>query len=1085
MIEAVAERNSKGRAGPFASHIGAGTNTGMRARSNGAGPPRFTSDASTPRRRAQRSRPTFYNTRLARRSIFFVLASFVLMLRAGAEPDYAKFVNPFVGTGGHGHTFPGATRPFGMVQASPDTRVLGWDACSGYHYSDYFIYGFSHTHLSGVGIPDYCDILVMPQSGAPTIVTPQPDKNERGYGSHFSHDHEIAEPGYYSVQLDDAHVGVELTTTTRVALHRYTFADEKKPCSVVIDLEHRDLVLDAGLSVISPTEIAGFRRSAAWAKNQVIYFVLRFEEPVASVQLFADGKPVADHTSLSGKKLKALVTFASVPGGLALAAMPGTAGESRIASNSRHADERQLYTSLSSSNSATVQFKVALSPVSIDGARRNLESELPGWNFAATRAAARAEWNRVLGKIAVESRDEAQRRTFYTALYHAYVCPNVFSDVDGSYLGRDGQVHRADHPYYTVFSLWDTYRAWHPLMTILEPETTRDFIRTFLLQYQQGGLLPVWDLAGNETFCMNGYHAVSVITDAYIKGIRGFDAELALAAMKQSATRDHFGLGAYQRDGYIGREDGREGVARTLEYAYDDWCIGQFAGALGHADDQREYFGRSQNYRHLFSPKERFFVGRENGGWYAPFNPREINFNYTEGNAWHYRFSVPHDLSRLIGLFGGDAPFGAALDAMFSEVSRTEGREQADVTGLIGQYAQGNEPDHHVPYLYDFIGRPSDTQRRVREILATQYSDVPDGLPGNEDCGQMSAWYLMSALGFYQVTPGRPEYAIGSPLFDRASIDVGGGKHFIVTARNQSAANVYIASITLNGAPLTRSFLTHAEIVAGGELVLTMSDQPNRTWATAPADRPGAGVPETGVVPAPTIAVPISFHNEATVTLASGEPGATLWFTLDGSVPATGSAKKYERPFVVRETTDIACVAIRDGHVSPVVHAEAHRTDSDLSITVNNPINPQYLAGGPGALVDGVTGGPDFTTGRWQGYEGCALDVVVDLGHVARVRGVNIGFLQDANSYIFYPPEVRFEISSDGTSYRPIETVQSPATPRDPTQTTVTRIATRVAAEGRYLRIHASNPGLTLAWGSATDMIKTFLFCDEIQIDHD
>ena len=989
-------------------------------------------------------------------TLVVVLGVAFASIGAGApKADYARFVNPFVGTAGHGHTFPGATRPFGLVQVSPDTRLLGWDACAGYHYSDDFIYGFSHTHLSGVGIPDYCDVLVMPQTGAPTIATPNPEKGERGYGSHFSHEREQAAPGYYAVQLDDAKIGVELTATPRVALHRYTFPKES-PRSLVLDLEHRDLVLDAELRVVSPTEIVGFRRSAAWAKNQVIYFVLRFERPVEQVQLYDDGLPggqalpgrTTQAPSLHGKKLKALVT-------------------------------------LSASDAAPVQFKVALSPVSIEGARRNLETELPGWDFDRTRAAARTEWNRVLGKIAVEGRDEAQLRTFYTALYHAYICPNVFSDSDGTYVGRDGQVHRADHGYYTIFSLWDTYRAWHPLMTILEPQATVDFIRTFLLQYQQGGLLPVWDLAGNETFCMNGYHAVSVIADAYAKGIRGFDAELALAAMKHSATRDHFGLSAYQRDGFIAREEGRESVARTLEYAYDDWCIAEFAGALGHAADRQEYLRRSQNYRHLFSPQEHFFVGRENGGWYAPFNPREINFNYTEGNAWQYRFAVPHDIPRLIDLFGGDAPFGAALDAMFSEVSRTEGRDQADVSGLIGQYAQGNEPDHHVPYLYNFIGRPDKTQRRVREILATMYSDRPDGLCGNEDCGQMSAWYLLSALGFYQVTPGLPQYAIGSPLFDRASIDVGGGKHFTVTAKNQSAANSYIAAISLNGTPLKRSYLTHAEIVAGGDLVMTMSNQPNRTWAISPSDRPGVRVPEVGVVPAPVITVPISFRDEATVTFSAEQPSDELWFTLDGTPPVAGRSRRYDGPFTLRETARIACIATRGGRVSPVVHAESHRANTGLHVTVNNPIDPQYLAGGPGALVDGILGGPDFTTGRWQGYEDCALDVVIDLGRVTQVRGVRIGFLQDANSYIFYPREVRCEISSDGASYHEIETLRVPETPRDTTRTTVVRVATRIPVNGRYVRVHAPNPGRALAWGSANDMIKSFLFCDEIEIDRE
>jgi len=987
---------------------------------------------------------------MLRRVLLLPLVLVDVARAATAAEDFARFVNPFVGTAAHGHTFPGATRPFGMVQVSPDTRVLGWDACAGYHYSDDFIHGFSHTHLSGVGIPDYCDILVAPQTGTAAVATPQPDKNRRGYGSHFSHARETAEPGYYAVRLDDVHVGVELTATPRVAFHRYTFPADV-PRSLVLDLEHRDVVLDAELRVVSPTEIAGYRRSGAWAKDQRVYFVLRFEQPVARVQLYDAGQPSPSATAqLSGKKLKALIALASD-------ATPGSA----------------------------VQFKVALSPVSIDGARRNLEAELPGWDFAATRVEARAAWNRVLAKVAVEGRDPARLRTFYTALYHAYLCPNLFNDADGHYIGRDGKLHRADHDYYTVFSLWDTYRAWHPLMTILEPDATRDFIRTFLLQYQQGGLLPVWDLAGNETFCMNGYHAASVIADAYAKGIRGFDADLAVAAMKQSATREHFGLGAYQRDGFIARDEGREGAARTLEYAYDDWCIATFADMLGRTADRDVFLRRSQSYRHLFSPRDGFFVARENGGWHRPFNPREINFNYTEGNAWHYRFSVPHDIGGLIDLFGGDAAFASALDAMFNDVAPTEGREQLDVSGLVGQYAQGNEPDHHVAYLYNYVGRPADTQRRVREIMSTLYSDQPDGLCGNEDCGQMSAWYLLSALGFYQVTPGLPRYALGSPLFDRATIDVGGGRKFTIIAKNQAPANACIVSATLDGAPLTRSFLTHTEIIAGRELVVTMSDEPNRAWATAPTDRPSSRVPEVGIVAAPVIDVPLAFRDRASVTMEAGEPGAELWFTLDGSTPVPGRAQRYSAPFTLERTTRLACVAARDGRVSPVVHAESHRADTELHVTVNNPIDPQYTAGGADALVDGVTGGPDFTSGRWQGYEDCDLDVVIDLGRASHVRGVRAGFLQSAGAYVLYPAEVRFEISSDGKVWQPLTTARPPDAPREQTQTTVARVEARVAADGRYVRLRARNPGRVPAWGSATERIKSYLFCDEIEIDRD
>ncbi|PTY08377.1 glycosyl hydrolase family 92 [Opitutaceae bacterium EW11] len=981
------------------------------------------------------------------RSLFALPFAAALAFAAPQEQraaDFTRFVDPFIGTGLHGHTYPGATQPFGLVQASPDTRLLGWEACGGYHYTDNFIYGFSHTHLSGVGIPDYGDILVAPESGTPTIATPQPTKGERGYGSHFSHADEQAEPGYYRVKLTDQNVNAELTTTTRVALHRYTFP-EKGERSLVLDLEHHDLVLDSSIQVVSPTEIVGYRRSAAWAKDQLIYFLIRFERPVRSVQLYQDSQPV-EGASRTGKKLKALISLAGDPG--------------------------------------PVQFKVGLSPVNTIGARRNVDMEQPGWDFDATRAAAKAQWNRVLSKIAVDGRDEAQLRTFYTALYHAYVCPNRFDDVDGSYRGRDGEIHNSEAAYYTVFSLWDTYRAWHPLMTILEPEATQNFIRTFLRMYEQGGLLPVWDLAGNETFCMNGYHSVSVIADAYAKGINGFDTRIALEAMVHSATREHFGLGAYTRDGFIAREEAREGVSRTLEYAYDDWCIAQFAGATGHPEERLTFLRRSQNYRNLFSPKDRFFVGRENGGWYAPFNPREINFNYTEGNAWQYRFAVLHDIPGLIQLMGGREKFGQALDALFADKAETEGRAQADVTGLIGQYAQGNEPSHHMAYLYDYVGRPSETQRLVRELLTTMYSDKPEGLSGNEDCGQMSAWYLLSALGFYQVTPGLPRYAIGSPLFDRASIEVDGNKRFVVTALNQSPKNVYIQSATLNGAPLERCYLTHSEIVHGGELVVTLGEKPNLDWGAKPEASPGVAVPDVGFVTTPVVTVPISFRTEAKVTIEPGAESDEIWYTLDGTVPVPGRSSRYTAPFVLTNSTNIACIGARGGNRSTVVRAETHQADTGLRVTINNPISPQYLAGGTGALVDGILGGFDFTSGRWQGYEGCPLDAVVDIGHAAHVKSVCVGFLQDSNCYIFYPPKVTFSVSTDGVNFRELETVEPPATPRDTTKSSVVRVTTQIPAEARYVRVYAPNPGLTLAWGTADEMIKSFLFCDEIQIDH-
>ena len=633
------------------------------------------------------------------------------------RPGLTGFVDPFIGTGGHGHTYPGATLPFGMVQVSPDTRLTGWDGCSAYHYSDSVVYGFSHTHLSGTGCSDYGDVLLMPTVGAVRLLRGDGTDPESGYCSRFSHRNEEAAPGYYRMKLDNGGVIVELTATKRAALHRYIFPKSDR-ANVVIDLAHRDPVIDSRVKIVSDTEIDGYRRSRAWADDQRVYFVARFSKPFASYGVARNDTVMSGAGEASGTNVKAYVTFAT------------------------EADEPVLV-------------KVGISAVDIEGARKNLRAEIPGWDFDRVRADADGVWNAALGKITVKGGTRDQRVTFYTALYHAMLAPNLFMDADGRYRGRDLAIHEAeDFTNHTVFSLWDTYRAEHPLFTIIEPERTVDFIKTFLAQYEQGGLLPVWELAANETNCMIGYHAVPVIVDAYIKGIRGFDAREALEAMKRSAGADSRGLEAYRELGYIPSDTEGESVSKTLEYAYDDWCIAQMARALGKEEDYATYIRRAQSYKNLFDPSTGFMRAKINGGWLAPFDPAEVNFNYTEANAWQYSFYVPQDVRGLIGLMGGGERFAARLDSLFTVSPKTTGTELPDVSGLIGQYAHGNEPSHHMAYLYNFAGRPWKTQERVRSIMDGLYHAGRDGLCGNEDCGQMSAWYVLSALGFYPVTPG-------------------------------------------------------------------------------------------------------------------------------------------------------------------------------------------------------------------------------------------------------------------------------------------------------------------------------------------
>jgi len=746
---------------------------------------------------------------------FLPLCAILLLAACTAGPgDYTDLVDPFIGTGGHGHTYPGATLPFGMVQLSPDTRLTGWDGCSGYHYSDEVIYGFSHTHLSGTGASDYGDVLLVPTVGE--VVLDNGADGGAGYSSPFRHDREAAEPGYYRVYLDEPGVEVELTATLRTGLHRYTFPRTGQ-ANVILDLEHRDTVLSAGIEIVSGTEIAGHRLSTMWAREQHVYFVIRFSRPFAEAGLALDGVVQPDRDEIRGNRVKAFFTF-------------------------------------SNQDPEPLLVKVGLSAVDIDGARRNLEAEQPGFNFSRVRTAADSVWNDELSAIEVRGGSRAQQRTFYTALYHALLSPDLYQDVDGRYRGRDMQVHTADDfDNHTVFSLWDTFRAAHPLFTLIQQRRTRDFIRTFLVQYEQGGLLPVWELAGNETGTMIGYHAVPVIADAWVKGQRDYDGRLALEAMVTSGESDVEGLDAYREHGYIPSEIEGESVAKTLEYAYDDWCISEVAREMGRDDIYRRYIRRSQYWKNVFDPQTGFMRGKLNGRWVEPFKPQEVTIHFTEANSWQYSFFVPHDIAGHIALVGGEAAYEARLDSLFAADPRTTGRRQADITGLIGQYAHGNEPSHHMAYLFNYVGAPHKSARRVRQIMDTLYSDTPDGLSGNEDCGQMSAWYVLSALGFYPVCPGRPEYVIGSPLFPEAVIHFENGRQFTIRARGASAERPCVLGAFLNGVEHPFSWIGHPGSVTTRS---SPAGRSSSSWGLNPT-RNGAGPPGTGRIRrSPTIPSP-------------------------------------------------------------------------------------------------------------------------------------------------------------------------------------------------------------------------------------
>jgi len=935
---------------------------------------------------------------------------FCLAPQVSAQEDLARYVNPFIGTAGHGHTFPGAIVPFGMVQLSPDTRLTGWDGCSGYHYSDSIIYGFSHTHLSGTGISDYGDILLMPTVG-PT---------DKSYASHFQHRNETATPGFYSVKLDDDNILVELTATARVGMHRYTFPRTDQ-ANIIIDLAHRDKVLDSGFRVTSATTIVGWRRSQAWAKDQVVYFALEFSQPFTAHE-------VASHD-------KAYFHFDARAG-------------------------------------APILVKVGISAVDIEGARRNLSTELNHWDFEKVKADARAAWNGELNKITVTGGSNAQLTNFYTALYHAMTVPNLFMDVDGRYRGRDFKTHKADKfTNYTVFSLWDTFRAAHPLYTIIDQKRTRDFIKTFLVQYEQGGRLPVWELAANETDTMIGYHAVSVIADAAVKGIGGFDLEKAFAAMKHSAElRDYRGLGAYIDHGFLAMEEERESVSKVLEYAYDDWCIAQVARLLGKTADYKRYSARAQSYKNVFDPSSGFMRPRSNGNWLEPFDPREVTFAFTEANAWQYTFFAPHDVNGLIDLMGGRRAFAEKLDQLFAAESRTTGREQADITGLIGQYAHGNEPSHHMAYLYNYVGQPWKTQSRVREIMDRFYKAEPDGLVGNEDCGQMSAWYVLSAAGFYPVTPGSKVYVIGSPLFPEVRFNLESGKSFAIKARGVSNRNIYIQSATLNGKTYNQSFLLHDDLVAGGELIFQMGPRPNPRWGTGPGNEPVSRIVGREIIPVPVIkASGPTFRDQQQVTLIRLSKAATLHYTIDGSEPASDSLK-FTKAFLINTDTTVKALAIAaDGRRSQVAIAKFHRIPHDWKISLQSEYNSQYTGGGDFALIDGVRGTTNWTGGAWQGYRSKDVIAVVDLGSVQTVSKVGAGFLQDIGSWIWMPRRIEIELSLDGKTFSPAVTIPNEVSDKEEGIVIRDFVKAIPPQNARYVRLRAIN-------------FKEWIFVDEIVI---
>ena len=968
---------------------------------------------------------------------YIILLSILLISCQKNKQDLVKYVNPFIGTGGHGHTYPGVSAPFGMVQLSPDTRLEGWDGCGGYHFSDSIIYGFSHTHLSGTGISDYADVLLMPTTGKIQLTNGVNEAkinnapiNDLGYASKFSHKNEIAQAGYYQVLLDDYNINVELTSSIRTGMHRYTYP-KNEDANVILDLKHRDKLLDYKINIIDSQTITGFRHSTEWARDQRIYFTLKFSIPF--LNQITEAELNSEFVGFNNEKNVLALSFGKI--------------------------------------SEPLEIKASISAVDIDGAIGNL-SEISNWDFDRVKTEAQNTWNNELKKIEITTNSKSKKEIFYTALYHSSLNPNTYNDLNGNYLGMDFNKHYTDDKHYTIFSLWDTFRATHPLFTIINVEKTNEFIRTLLRQYQDGGRLPIWELAANYTDCMIGYHAIPVIVDAYIKGIRDWDANLALEAMINSAQNNKFGLEAYKKNGFIKASDEPESVSKNLEYAYDDWCIAIMADSLGQDSIAEIFYKRAQYYKNLYDPKSGFFRGKNAFSWFGPFKPEEVNFNYTEANAWQYSLFTPQDISGHIDLKGGKENYEKHLDSMFLSKIKTTGRHQPDVTGLIGQYAHGNEPSHHMAYLYNYIGKPSKTQKYVAKILNEQYSEHPDGLSGNEDCGQMSSWYVLSSLGFYPVTPGHEYYVIGTPLFKKGKINLENNNSFTIKAKNISDKNIYIQAAKLNGQEYNKSYLHHSTILNGGELEFIMGNKPSN-WGEN--EIPVSKITQHQIVAVPFFSSSSQTFVERHIIELGTVDGSDIFYSLNNN-----EYQKYDKPIIINKQSVISSYAQKKKIKSKTVTSEYFPRDDSKKIKILSTYANQYAAAGDKTLIDQLRGGNNYRTGNWQGYRE-DLNVIVDISKVKKINSISLGCHQDVRSWIFYPKQVDYWSSLDGENY----TYQGKVLAKFPDNiegSLQKDFKLNVKnLKARYIKIKAENYGICPDWHLGAGG-KTWIFVDEITI---
>ncbi|MBN2279095.1 MAG: GH92 family glycosyl hydrolase [Candidatus Marinimicrobia bacterium] len=978
------------------------------------------------------------------KKILFSLTVFLLLFACQEKKlqQPTAFVDPFIGTDAHGHTFPGATVPFGMVQLSPDTDTEGWDWCSGYHSSDKSIMGFSHKHLSGTGASDYGDILFMPTVGGIKFHPGPKDDPQLGYRSSFSHKQEASSPGYYKVHLRDYDIDVELTATVRTGFHRYTYPKSEQS-NIIIDLESgiHDRPIRAYMKIVGDNEIHGYRESTGWAAHQRIYFAAKFSKTIESFGFQVDGKEAGKVSEVSGRNIVGYVSFKT------------------------EANEK-------------VDVKVGISAVDLDGAMKNLVAESLDKNFEQVKQEADDLWNQYLSALEIEGTEEVKTK-FYTALYHSVIAPNVFMDIDHRYRGMDGKIHRSEgFTNYTVFSLWDTFRATHPLFTILYPDRVNDMMHSFLKKYEQSGLLPVWELDANETNCMIGYNALPVIADAYIKGIRDYDVEKLYEAMKTSAMQNIRGSDVYRQYSFIPSDIEIESVSKTLEYAYGDWCIAMMAKAMGKTEDYDDYIRRAQFYQNVFDDQTKFMRPKQNGRFEPFFNPKAVSGDYTEANAWQYSFFVPQDLTNLIRIYGGSDSIDKKLDQMFNEKSDLAGNHQADITGLIGQYAHGNEPSHHMAYLYNYIGKPWKSQKILRQIMEELYTTGRDGICGNEDCGQMSSWYVLSSIGFYPVTPGTDVYVIGSPEVKNAKIKVPSGKIFEIDVLNQSGENIYIKDISLNGRKLQRSYITHAEILAGGKLVFTMANTPNKEWASERENCPETGILEK-LTPNPYLKYEkLNFFDQLNVSIHNIDENAKILYSVNNR-----GYQEYKTPLTISENTIVSTFSTMVNSVnSDTVVVEFKKIPYRKSIEIASKMSGHYSGDGETTLIDYNTGSENLASGQWLGFEGQDFEAVVDIFETKEIHLISTNFIQHMEKWVFMPLDVTYSVSDDGENFTTVATLKHDI-PMEKEGPVIRKFSQKFSnLRARYVKVHARNIKVCPPWHRGNGG-PAWIFIDEIVVE--